>query len=107
MCEVIGEVQNELMMAVIVASTAFAGLIGLIIWQVMQNGAVVGKRLRVCLCLSCFFGICAASLGIVWFYFGELTCFGYWAGRLAVVLVILQIWLSVELPARFMGSICR
>ncbi len=96
------EVGNELMMAVLVASTAFAGLTGVVIWQVMQNGSVVGRALRWCLGLSFFLGTLATLFAILWFM-GIVTQLGC----LAPGCVVLQIYTFSAVPARFICSIPR
>jgi len=101
------ELQIELMMAVIVASTAFAGLMGIIIWQIMQNDLVIGRLFKTFLCISFLFGIIAALLALGYLYFTEPTYARFWYGKLAMLSFTFQIIFSLVLPLRFIYAMWK
>lgn len=61
--------ENELMMGVIVASTAFCGLTGVVIGQVKEAkmSCFMIKPLKIVLSISFLCGVLAVLLAIIWF----------------------------------------
>ncbi len=76
----------ELMMAVVVASTAFAALTGVVIGQVIESKAKIKKKERKqLLIISCGLGVLATALVISWF-----VSHNNWVGTLAVIIFLVQ-----------------
>lgn len=92
------EHQNELAMAVLVASTAFAGLTGVVIGQITQHKLPISttKRLKNSLQWSFMAGVIAASLAIFWFV---KPCI--WTVGVAAIGLVFQISLFWPIVYRF------
>ena len=86
---------NDLMMGVIVASTAFAGLT-MVMFSYVNNRQLLVKASR--WSLGC--GIVAVLFAILWFYLGQLE----WIAGLAIILLLIQMlaaWTAIDTLLRF------
>ena len=87
------QIQTELMMAVIVASTAFAALTGVVIGQVIESKTTIKRKERKELLISsCGLGVLATALAISWFIFSHNTFVGSLAISSFLVQIILFWW---------------
>ncbi len=98
------EFGNELFKAVLIASTAFTGITGVVIWQAMGNGssAPVQKWFGWCLVFSFVIGAAVVLLTVLWFLG---TGQSKWEGPLATGLLVIQVYLFLVVPARFIARI--
>jgi hypothetical protein len=84
------QIETELMMAIIVACTAFAALTGVVIGQLVDsNNRTKRKERKELLIISCGLGVLATALAIAWFIFSK----NLFVGCLAILSFLIQLLL--------------